>query len=192
MVKNKINEESEKEIEKTNKEEKKKNIPKYETSEQEEMKKFIIVILIVSICVGLVYLITRAFVTKDLFNNKTETQEKTENVEINYDVAIMGEILNRPYDEYYVIIFDSKGTQAADMTNLISKYNSEEKHLHIYRVDLSNELNKEYYDKENVSQKFTSLKEFKVGDTTLLKVKNSKVELLISDYSKMEKELKVS
>ena len=71
------------------------------TAEQEEMFKFVIVILVVLACVGGIYLLTRAFVTKDLFN-KDETKE-TAKGEINYNSAIVGNIMNRPYDEYYVM-----------------------------------------------------------------------------------------
>ena len=39
----------------------------YRTSEQDEMIKFVIVILVVLLCVGGIYLFTRAFITKDLF-----------------------------------------------------------------------------------------------------------------------------
>ena len=59
--------------------EKKRNIEKdkkvkakkvtYRTSEQDEMIKFIVVILVVLLSVGAIYLFTRAFVTKDLFKD---------------------------------------------------------------------------------------------------------------------------
>ena len=91
--------------EKVEKNKKIKNKAAYRTSEQDEMIKFVVVILVVLLCVGAVYLFTRAFVTKDLFENTSETQETVQEGEVNYDVAIMGQLLNRPYKQYYAIIY---------------------------------------------------------------------------------------
>ena len=62
-------------------------------------------------------------------------------------------------------------------------------HKHVYTIDLSNELNKAQYDAENVNTKAKKVSEMKVGDITLIKVKNGKIEKYIVDYAKMEKEL---
>lgn len=166
---------------------------KYKTAEQEEMRKFILVIVVVLVCVSAVYLLTRAFVTKDLFDKKDEnnTEEIAEGV-VNYSVAIVGQILNRPYDQYYVVVFDREGDYSSDMSSLVSTYNMGENPLHVYVVDLSNKLNKDFYDPENVNNKAKSVSEFKFGDITLIKVKKGKVDKYITDYAKMQKELKVS
>lgn len=161
----------------------------YSTTEQEEIKKFLIVIVVVLAIVGALYLLTRAFVTKDLFNKEDATQE-TETGKVDYSMAIMGQILNRPYDEYYVAIYDaSNGKYIADMATLLYNYSSKEEHLHVYTVDLSNTLNADYYDPENVNTKAQSVSEMRVGDITLLKIKNKKISKYITDYDKMEKEL---
>lgn len=160
------------------------------TSEQEEIKKLIIVILVVLVCVGGIYLLTRAFVTKDLFTSKENETEEVASGTVNYDVAIMGQILNRPYDEYYVAIYNSvEGDYVSDMALLVYGYTNKDKHLHMYTVDLSNTLNKDYYDPEKVNTKAKKLADIKVGDITLLKIKNGKIVKYIVDYSKMEKEL---
>ena len=83
---------------------------KIQTTEQSELKSFLIVILVVLVGVGLLFLATKAFVTKDLFGDKKENTEEKEVVgEVNYDVTIMGSLLNRPYDEYYAVIYDTTG-----------------------------------------------------------------------------------
>lgn len=163
----------------------------YRTSEQDEMIKFIIVILVVLLCVGGVYLFTRAFVTKDLFKEDTNTNEVSQSGTVNYDVAIMGQLLNRPYKQYYAVIYDSTGDYAYDMYSLVNNYTELKDHKHVYTIDLSNELNKAYYDAENVNTKAESVSDMKVGDITLIKVKNGKIEKYIVDYAKMEKELGV-
>lgn len=166
-----------------------KNKVTYRTSEQDEMIKFVVVILVVLLCVGGIYLFTRAFVTKDLFTDNDNNSEVVQEGTVNYDVAIMGQLLNRPYKQYYAVIYDSTGDYASDMYTLVTNYTKLENHKHIYTIDLSNELNKSYYDAENVNKKATSVSEMKVGDITLVKVKNGKIEKYIVDYAKMEKEL---
>ena len=163
---------------------------KLRTAEQEEMFRFICVIFVVIIICAGVYLLTRAFVTKDLF--KKDASEEVVAGKINYDVAIVGEILNRPYDEYYVFVFDKSSNSANEMSAIIYSYKSKEKHLHTYTVELSNPLNSKYYDKENENLNPTSAEDFRFGDTTLIKVKDGKIEKYINDIEKIRKELDVS
>lgn len=168
----------------------KKNKVNYRTTEQDEIKKFLIVMVVVLACVGAIYLTTRAFVTKDLFKDKTEEAETVTPGIINYEVTIMGQLLNRPYDEYYVAIYNTaEGDYINDMSTLVYNYAKKEKHLHIYTVDLSNVFNSDYYDPENVNVNAKTLEEIKVGDITLIKVKGGKINKYIVDYAKMEKEL---
>lgn len=169
----------------------KKNKVSYQTTEQEEIRKFLIVILVVLLCVGLIYLCTRVFVTKDLFKGKENETEEVVSGKINDEVAIMGQILNRSEDEYYVAIYDSTGKYTGDMGKLVYTYTAKEKHLHVYTVDLNNSLNSDYYDPENVNEKAQTVGEIKVGDITLIKVKKGKINKYIVDYAKMQKELGV-
>ena len=176
----------------------------YSTTEQTEVKKFVIVILVVLLCVVGVYFLTRIFVTKDLLNKKEE--EKTEEVipgEVNYDMAIIGTIMNRPYDDYYVAIYDLSGDYAYDMATMIKKFadaNKDNKNKKIYKVDLGSELNKSYYKPEEVNEKATGVSDLKVGDITLLRIKRSKnrdgsytykINKYITELDAMKKELGV-
>ncbi len=175
------------------KEKSKKNKVKYNTAEQEEILKFLIMVVVVIAAVGGIYLATRIFVTKDFF--KTEEQpgeEAVEQVDIDYSMAIMGQILNRPYDEYYVAIFDAEeGEYMYDMASLLFKYSKKENHLHMYTVDLANVLNNGFYDPANVNVNAKTLAELKVGDITLLKIKKGKINKYIVDLTKMKEELGV-
>ena len=174
------------------KENSKKNRIKYQTDEQREIVRFVLVILIVILSVGVIYLATRAFVTKDLFKAKNETTEAVNPGVINYDVAIMGEILNRPYNEYFVAIYNkTDGKYISDMSSMVYLYSQKEKHLHIYTVDLANKMNEGYYDPEHVNEAAQNVSEMKVGDITLLRVKNGKITKYISDLDKMKAELGV-
>ena len=153
-----------------------------------EIKKFIFVILgLVIIIVG-IYFFTRAFVTKDLFKDASEKtyQEGT----INYDVAIVGNMLNRPNTEYYVIAFNGEEAEAIYYNTLVNKYMQNEKALKVYYVDTENELNKKYVaeNEESKSTSFTSLDKLKLGNITLIKVKNGKVSNYITSVDSIKKE----
>lgn len=160
-----------------------------QTTEQIELKNFILVILVVVICVAGLYLVTRAFVTKDLIPK--EEEQTVIAGEVNYDVAIMGQLLNRPYKEYYVVIYDSNGSHFTDMAALTAAYKDLKDHKHIYTIDLANKLNDGYYAPEEVNTKAKKLSEIKLGDTTLIKVKDGKINKYIVDLEKMKKELGV-
>lgn len=165
---------------------------KYETEEQKEIKKFIYVVIGLVIIILGIYLFTRAFITKDLFKDNKSDIEYTEGT-INDSVAIVGTMLNRPYDEYYLMAFDSENTKANYYNALVSKYTSNEKSLKVYHIDLANKLNEKYIANkdEKATTKFTTIAELKLGDITLIKVKNKKVTKIITNIDEIAKELTV-
>lgn len=166
----------------------KNKVKKYETEEQMEVKKFIFVLLgIILIVVG-IYFFTRAFVTKDLFKQASDVTYTSGTV--NYDVAVVGTMLNRSDKEYYVVAYSSENNSATYYNTLLSKYLNNEDAMKVYYLDLNNELNKEYVaTDENISKSFTSIKELKFGNITLLKVKDGKVTKFITDLEKIKVEL---
>ena len=171
-----------------------KNKIKYSTGETEEIKNLVVVIIVVALIVAGLYLITRAFVTKDLFKKKAEEVEVVTPGTISYDTIVMGQIFQMDqYSEYYVVIYNSTDTENAyNMEDLVIDYYAKDKHLHVYTVDLDNEtFNGQYYDPENVNVNAQTLAEMKVGDITLLHIKKGKVVDYIVDYAKMKKALGV-
>ena len=182
-------------VEKKKEEKKVKPKHKYESAkiqseDQKEIMRFFIVLLVVVLMVTAIYFLTRIFVTKDLGKKKSEAE--TEEVipgSVNYSVAIVGQILNRPYDSYYVIVFDTTGDKVNDAQDLMMRYNVKENRKHLYRVDLSNHINKEFYDKDHENPEAKTVDEFKFGDLTLLYIKKGKVEKYITDIDKMKAEL---
>ena len=163
---------------------KKRNIYYAKTSEQKEMGNFIIVIIVVLACVAGIYFLTRAFVTKDLFKKDTPRVMDVTPGEINYSVAIFGTMLNRPEEEYYVVIYDSTSSYATDMSTLVSGYLSTSEHLPVYVIDLSNTTmngDGKYYDPNNISEDPKSLDDLVVGNRTVIKVKNGQISKFIPD-----------
>lgn len=164
------------------------------SEEQNEIVRFLIVLAIVVVAVIGVYFFTSKFVTKES-SNDTES-ESTAGV-VNYNIAIVGNMLNKPEDEYYVFVYDyeSENTDMYVAMNAISNYLSsgEDNLLKVYNVELDNYLNKSYkvQEGEKSNPKAKKIADFKFGDFTLIKVEKGKVEKYIENAEKIEKELTI-
>ena len=133
--------------------------------------RFIIILVVVLIsCVGIY------FATKYLVKKEDATKEETtKEIEIDNSVAIVGTMLNKKENEYYVIIYDKTSSNAYDYISLVSTYKTKENHLPVYTVDLSNGLNSKYYSKEDTNPKADNINDLKFGDITLIKVVNKSI-----------------
>ena len=145
-----------------------------QNEETKTMKQFLITLIIVIIGVVGIYLLTKYVVKKDnATNNSSNTEEKNY---IDPNTAIVGTMLNKSSDAYYVIIYDKTKDNATTYYSLVSTYKAKEKALKVYTVDLSNSLNKKYIATDNkTNPKATNLEDLKFGEVTLLKVKNNKI-----------------
>lgn len=145
-----------------------------QNEETKTMKQFLITLIIVIIGVAGIYLLTKYVVKKDnATNNSSNTEEKNY---IDPNTAIVGTMLNKSSDAYYVIIYDKTKDNATTYYSLVSTYKAKDKALKVYTVDLSNSLNKKYIATDNkTNPKATNLEDLKFGEVTLLKVKNNKI-----------------
>lgn len=168
----------------------KKNSNKFVSEEQNEIIRFIKVLLVVIVVVVAVYFGTRIFVTKDLLQ-KDNTEDKVQAGSVDYSVTILGSSLTRREKEYYVMAYDSTSTKASKYATLLSQYVKQKKHEKVYFADLNNHLNKEYYTKDGSNPKATSVSELKVGDLTLFKVKDGKIISYVEDFEKIKEILAV-
>ena len=169
----------------------KKTLGKIQTEEQAEIKKFILVLGGLIIIIIGIYFFTRAFVTKDLFKEKDSDGIKYQAGAISNTDIIVGNMLNRPYEEYYVIAFGSKSNLVNYYDTLVSKYTSEKDALKMYYIDMDDKLNQKYKASENVTTTFDSLENLKLGEFTLLKIKNKKVTKIITSDEEIRKELNI-
>ena len=97
-------------------------------------------------------------------------------------------MLNRPYDEYYVLAFKSEDIDSVIYQTYISLYSEKENSNKIYLIDLDNELNSKYYSKEgNTNAK--KIDELKISSPTLIKVSNHKISKYIEGKDSISKEL---
>ena len=152
---------------------------KYQTDDQKEITRFLITLLIVIFILVGIYFFTRFFVKKDL-NNSSES-EITEGT-INYTTTLIGSMLNKPEDEYYVIAYDIDNLRAIYYNSLISNYSQNEDALKVYYADVSNVLNQKFYDPENINLDTDNISELKIGDLTLIRIRRCEIaEILNSE-----------
>lgn len=160
---------------------------KIRTEEQLEIIKFIRILLIVIVFVSIFYFVTRFFVKKDILNK----EEKATSVEIAYDKIVFGMLLNRPYDEYYVLSYAADDINSGYYSYLISNYTQKEDNKYIYYIDTNDSLNKDYIADDNKTNiKATNLKEIKVGKLALFKVNNGKLVKVLDNLDDIKEELK--
>lgn len=156
---------------------------KFYTEEQKEIFKFGKILFGLVVIIGLLYVFTVYVV------NKEDSYKRTNNKGvINYTSILIGTMLNKADSEYYVLIYDNNKSFNAIYLNKINEYKSSTNHLPIYTADLSNELNKDFIASES-NYSVDSIENFKVKDTTLVKVKNKKIVKFIENKDSILNEL---
>ena len=124
--------------------------------------KIIVWLLIVLI----VFTLITMFVTRD--------KKEKENTEIQYTNIIVGSILNRGEEDYFVLVEKEDDANIPSYTSMIDKYNNKEEHQRFYIVLLSDPFNAGYVASEaNLSVE--SITDIRFSETTLLHIKNGKI-----------------
>lgn len=155
------------------------------TDDEKLVVKFIVVLIIISLIAVGFY-----FISKNIVKNRDDNIVES-NVTIAYDKVNVGMIFNRPYDEYFVMVYDSSDNDAMIYSSLISKYSQKEDSLKIYYCDLSNKLNKEFVSSDGTTNSNAkSVSEFKFGQVTLIKVRNGKIVSYIENIDTIKSALK--
>lgn len=147
----------------------------YRSEDQEEIIRFIKLLLIIIILIVGVYLFTRFFVTKDLFTKETTTEREYTEGTINYNVTTIGTMLNKPEKEYFVFMYDYDDVNSIYYSGLISGYKKNKDSLKVYVANLSSEFNKNFIDIENINVNTSNLDDFKVGKYALVKISNGRI-----------------
>ncbi len=167
-----------------------KNIKIDNSEDTNEIKSFIIIVVVIAVVIGVIYGLTEIFKKDEL--PKDEVVAGT----IDYDKVAVGTILNRPYDKYYVIVYNSDDEKAVLYSTILTKYmqdSKEKDYVKIYYCDLKNKLNNDYYNKNNDGKsnpKAQFVEEFNFGDLTLLKIEKGKITKYIEDLDSIKEILK--
>lgn len=143
--------------------------PTIRTEEGEVIHNFIILFTVILIIVLVIYLISVLVVNKRDEDKATAKNETVTETKIDYNLASVGMILNRPYDNYYVMVYDGNDDDAIYYASLITKYQKKEDGKKIYFTDLSEQMNSSF--KNDVSNpKATKVEDFVFGKITLLEI----------------------
>lgn len=92
---------------------------------------------------------------------------------IQYDKIIVGEILNRPDNNYLVLVKKENDVNSNLYQSYLSIYSGKENALKVYNVDLSEVFNSNYLGDETILDK--GIQNYKFSDTTIIKVDDGSI-----------------
>lgn len=140
-----------------------KSLKNEEIKEEYNVKKIVITCVIVLVSIGLVYLISALFITKELdWFSKEEVKENTSSVE---NSILASAIFKQKEDEYYVYLYDFNEDNNMYKNIVSSKLSSKK----VYNVDTSSGLNSNYVSDVS-NKKATGLDDLKVINDTVIKI----------------------
>lgn len=140
-----------------------KSLKNEEIKEEYNVKKIVITCVIVLVSIGLVYLISALFITKELdWFSKEEVKENTNSVE---NSILASAIFKQKEDEYYVYFYDFNEDNNMYKNIVSSKLSSKK----VYNVDTSSGLNSNYVSDVS-NKKATGLDDLKVVNDTVIKI----------------------
>ena len=145
-----------------------KKVMKKEDDSVDQVKKFIIILFGVAIICLLAYFFTAKVLVKE------EPKKKSTDITIEYTNVDVGNIFNRPYDNYYVLALDESKDDASYYQNMVATYSSESNSKKIYSLDLSLSVNKKYVGKSN--KRATKASEVSLSNPTLIEIENGKIK----------------
>ena len=144
--------------------------------------KFVTTLAILLIVFIASYFLIGYFYTGEIdFSSKEDTKE---DVNIDNDTIMIGQMFDQSKDEYYVLIYDVSDDKSFIKTWL-PKYQGKEDALTIYTVDSSKKFNSSYLVDEGSNKSATGLSDLKVIAPTLIKISNKQ----ITEYVEGEDEI---
>ena len=145
-----------------------KSLQKEEVKDEYKTSNIIKLAVIVLLSLGLVYLLSALFLTKELdwFSKKEDTTETS----VVKNSILAKSIFNQSEEEYYVYFYSFKD-EDSDIANIVSSKLSDSK---VYRVNTDSAMNSNYVsDVSNKNAK--SLEDLKVVPNTILKISNGTI-----------------
>ena len=131
------------------------------TAEQHQIKNLIIITIILVAIIGIIYLLSALFITKELdwFKNDVEQTNK-----LTDNTILASKIFDQSEEEYYVYFYDYDDEEE-QISNIVSSL----KEHKVYRVDTGSALNKNYISEES-NKSAKKLEELKVKASTIIKI----------------------
>ncbi len=160
----------------------------YSDEDYKVIRSFFIVLAIVLVLLASLFFLNGKYVTKDQFQDDVPTTTKA----VNYDesVILVDQMFSIKDDEYMVLLYDTTDNTNNLLYNKLA--NSYTGKTPFYSVDLSNAMNKKYYDKSKEdNQNPTKPSEVMVKGPRLFVIKKGQVTSFISDEAEIVKLLSV-
>lgn len=149
--------------------------------ENNEFTNLIKIVVIVTGIFLAFYLITYL-----IAKNKADDAEKDTDaaeVSIQYDEILMSNLLKQSSSEYYVLAYDAEDVYYDTYNTYITSYTGEDDAIRVYTSILSNGFNKSYYDVDAESKTdVTSISDLKLNSSTLIKVKDGKIDAVYEGH----------
>lgn len=115
-----------------------------------------------------------------LVTNKKSTTNTSSDVTIQYTKILVGSILNRNEESYYVLVEGADDSNTSNYETLITTYNSKDDHLRVYTVDLSDGFNQTYVA-TTANLNVDKITDIRFNGTTLLKIESGKITDTVTD-----------
>lgn len=145
---------------------------KYESDDTKEVKNLIVITIIVVLVAVLLYFLT------SMVNNKKNVSD----VSFDYDTCLVGNMFNRPYEEYYIFLYSSLDSNASTYKGLITDYSESDDAIKIYYVDMNDKFNSSYMG-EKSNKKPASSSDVVINESALIKIKDGSV---VNYYEKLD------
>lgn len=163
---------------------KRQRMPKMETSMDLDVKRLIIMSVIVLVCLGLFYGLTLLILRDD-----TKSDDDSEETEIQYSEILLGSSFDQDEDKYLVLYYDSSDEEtASNISTLISTYDSNNSQIPLYTVDMADGLNSRFVS-ENGNSSATKASEMAIKAPTLIIFNNHAIGEYIEGYENISNRL---
>ena len=160
---------------------------KYYSEEQREIIRFCVILGVIILAVAIIYFISEKARSKNIYNYGNVLAGT-----VDYDITSIGSMLNKPYDEYYVAIYNEESAEAVYYSAILNKYLNKKDPLKVYYSNLENKLNEKYYNKKGESNpKAQEVNELSLKEFTFVKVKDGKIVKYLESIEDVRKELSV-
>lgn len=152
-----------------------KSLQREEVVEKGQIRKYIFTTLNLLVVLGLIYIGSALFITKELewFGLNKDEVSDVDTTEGIKNTILAKQIFKQKEESYYVYFYDFDSAEDnLNVTNLVNDKLTNDK---VYKVDISNGLNSNYVTEENSNKKAKKLEDLKVKNYTLLKISGDKI-----------------
>ena len=137
------------------------------SEEKNQIKSLIIITIVLVVIIGLIYLLSALFVTKELdWFEKDESETST----LVKNTILASEIFKQTEEEYYVYLYDYSDEDDEIASAVSDKLSSAK----VYKVDTGSALNNKYVSEES-NKNAKKLEELKVKASTVIKISGEQI-----------------